>query len=240
MGFYTSAGAEPTESNLNWNYSRSRIYAFGPYFHAGLRVSAPVAEHLTLGAQLVNDWDSVRDANNGKTVGITSAVEYDKVQWYQTYYGGPENAGTSKGWRNFYDTVFKFGTDKAQAYVNFDYGRMKPVNDVGQVFTQEIYALAVASRFHVGGNFYVSPRYGCYDDRDGWAFGQTNTLQDFTFTGEYRHPAGFISMVEYRRDWADKPYFTRGNDPADAPTGRHADTLSVGIMVVLGPSTFGN
>lgn len=238
--FYTSAGAEPTESNLNWNYSRSRIYAFGPYFHMGLRMSAPINDHVSAGFQLVNGWDSVRDANNGKTVGLTSAVEYDKFSWYNTYYGGPENAGTSKGWRNFYDTVVKVGTDKAQGYFNFDYGRMKPIDDIGQTYKQEIYAIAVAGRFNVGGNFYVSPRYGWYDDKDGWAFGQKNTLQDFTITGEYRHPKGFITMLEYRRDWADQAFFVRGNDLAEAPSSKSADSLTLGVMIVLNAQMLGN
>lgn len=238
--FYTSAGAEVPESNLNWNYSRSRLFAYGPYFHMGVRMSKPINEHLTAGAQLVNGWDSVRDANSGKTIGLTSAVTYEKVSWYNAYYGGPENAGTSRGWRNFYDTVLKVGTDKAQGYLNFDYGRMRPVNDDGSLRTQTIVATAVAARFHTVGNFYVAPRYGWYDDRDGWAFGDKNTLQDFTLTGEYRHPKGIVAMLEYRRDWAREGFFERGDALPGSPLAKHADTLTFGLMVVLSAQTLGN
>ena len=35
--FVTSAGAEVTETHLNWNYSRSLLFANGPYYHFGLR-----------------------------------------------------------------------------------------------------------------------------------------------------------------------------------------------------------
>lgn len=235
--FYTSAGAEPTESHLNWNYSRSRIYAYGPYFHAGLRMSKPIGDHFTAGFQLVNGWDSVRDKNNGKTIGFTTALEYDTVSWYNTYYGGPENADTSKGWRSFYDTVVKVGNDNAQGYFNFDYGRFRPIDASGTLFTQEIYAVALAGRFKVAENFYFSPRYGWYDDKDGFAFGPDTTVHDFTLTGEYRLPAGFVGMVEYRRDWANNPIFERGNDPASS---KHADTLTLGVMVVLNAQTLGN
>ncbi|MCC6265045.1 MAG: porin [Bryobacterales bacterium] len=238
--FYTSAGAELPESNLNWNYSRSRLFVYGPYFHMGVRVTKPLGEHLTAGAQLVNGWDSVRDANSGKTIGLTSAVEYEKVSWFNTYYGGPENAGTNRGWRNFYDTVVKVGTDRAQAYVNFDYGRMRPLNDDGSVSSKTILATAVAGRFHAGGNFYVSPRYGWYDDQDGWAFGNKNTLQDFTLTGEYRHPKGIVAMLEYRRDWASEGFFERGNALPGDPMGKHADTVTFGLMLVLNAETIGN
>ncbi len=238
--FYTSAGAEVPESNLNWNYSRSRLFVYGPYFHMGVRMAKPINEHLTAGVQLVNGWDSVRDANSGKTVGLTSAVVYPKVSWYNTYYFGPENAGTNRGWRNFYDTVVKVGTDKAQGYVNINYGRMRPVNDDGSLRTQTILATAVAGRIHAGGNFYVSPRYGWYDDRDGWAFGDKNTLQDFTLTGEYRHPKGIVAMLEYRRDWASEGFFERGDAPPGSPLGKHADTLTFGLMLVLNAQTLGN
>ena len=47
--FYTSAGAEPTETHLNWNYSRALMYANGPYYHFGLRTSMPVNKYLTAG-----------------------------------------------------------------------------------------------------------------------------------------------------------------------------------------------
>ena len=51
--FVTSAGAEVTESHMNWNYSRSLLFAFGPYYHTGLRASVPVGERWTAGAALV-------------------------------------------------------------------------------------------------------------------------------------------------------------------------------------------
>src|SRR5688500_10673161 len=46
--FNTSAGAEVTETHLNWNYSRSLLYANGPYYHMGARVAMPVNQYFTL------------------------------------------------------------------------------------------------------------------------------------------------------------------------------------------------
>ena len=40
--FVTSAGAEVIESNANWNYSRSLLFAWAiPYYHFGVRTSFP-------------------------------------------------------------------------------------------------------------------------------------------------------------------------------------------------------
>lgn len=59
--FVTSAGAEVTETHLNWNYSRGLLYANGPFFHFGARLTAPVGKNVTLGYQLVNGWNNVED-----------------------------------------------------------------------------------------------------------------------------------------------------------------------------------
>ena len=48
--FVTSAGAEVIETNGNWNYSRSLLFALAiPYYHMGVRTSMPVGKHFTGG-----------------------------------------------------------------------------------------------------------------------------------------------------------------------------------------------
>ena len=66
--FVTSAGAEVTETHLNWNYSRALLFANGPYYHFGLRTTAPLSKNFTAGVQLVNGWNNVEDNNSAKTV----------------------------------------------------------------------------------------------------------------------------------------------------------------------------
>src|SRR5229473_6825385 len=52
--FVTSAGAEVIETNSNWNYSRSLLFAWAiPYYHFGVRASFPVGKYFTGGVQLV-------------------------------------------------------------------------------------------------------------------------------------------------------------------------------------------
>src|SRR5271157_153469 len=58
--FVTSAGAEVIETNQNWNYSRSLLFAWAiPYYHFGLRASMPIGPHFTAGVQLVNGWNNI-------------------------------------------------------------------------------------------------------------------------------------------------------------------------------------
>ena len=58
--FVTSAGAEVIEANGNWNYSTVSLFALAiPYYHFGVRSSMPVTKTWTVGAQVVNMWNTV-------------------------------------------------------------------------------------------------------------------------------------------------------------------------------------
>jgi hypothetical protein len=236
--FVTSAGAEVTESHLNWNYSRGFLYANGPFYHFGARMTAPVGSHATVGYQLLNGWNNVDDNNSGKTHGLTLAVTSSKVNWFNTYLVGPEKADTklddgglikNKGIRNFYDTVLVFNPNgKMQALASFDYGHEANPGDRASKF----YGFEVAARAPIGGGWAFSPRYELYRDNAGIITGAVQKLQEFTATLEYKMAEGFVTRFEYRRDWSNVPYYDRGNELASS---KHQNTLEAGFMVFFGP-----
>jgi len=227
--FVTSAGAEVTETHLNWNYSRTLLYANGPYYHFGLRTTMPLHKNFTAGFQLVNGWNNVEDNNTGKTVGFTGAFTSTKVSWFNNYYVGPEKTDTNKGKRHFYDTVLLLTpSPKANFYVNFDYGTDKSVLEG----SNDWIGVAGAARFAVNEWFALSPRLEWYYDKDGFITGKAQKLKDFTMTGEFRMKEGFLTRLEYRRDWSDQPFFDRGNEPG---SHKNQDTLLVGFVVFFGP-----
>jgi hypothetical protein len=227
--FYTSAGAELTENNLTWTYGRGYLYTNGPYYHFGARINKPLTEHFAVGFQLVNGWNNVEDNNSGKTMGVTTALTTKKVSWFNNYYTGPEKTGTNKGWRNFYDTVLNLNpTDRANFYVNFDYGKENLAfgnRDATWV------AIGVAGHFQTSEHTALTARYENYDDRDGFITGQAQALNSFTMTGEYRWTQGLLSRLEYRRDWSDKPYFERGF----GGLSKNQDTITLGFVAYFGP-----
>ncbi len=227
--FATSAGAEVTETYLDWNYSRGLLYANGPFYHFGARLSAPIGKRLTLGYQLVNGWNNIEDNNSGKTQGFTAAISTAKVTWSNTYYVGPEKTNTNEGWRHFYDTVVALNPNsRVNALINFDYGQE---NNPGAP-ASKFYGWMAAVRLPFGDRFAVSPRYEWYKDQAGLITGRAQTLQEATLTFEYKMRQGFLSRLEYRRDWSDRPYFDRGNEPASS---RHQDTALIGMVVYFGP-----
>lgn len=234
--FNTSAGAEPTETHLNWNYSRSLLFTNGPYYHFGARASMPLNQYFTAGVQLVNGWNNVEDNNSGKTVGFTTALTTPKIAWFNTYYLGNEKTDTidgvhvaAKGVRHFYDTVVSLNPNgRLNGSINFDYGVDSNPNARDNVF----YGISLAARAIGNDYFAISPRYDWYKDRDGFITTRSQTLQEFTLTGDFKMREGFLMRLEYRRDWSSVPFFDRGNELASA---RNQNTALVGFIVYFGP-----
>jgi hypothetical protein len=229
--FVTSAGAEVIESNQNWNYSRSLLFAWAiPYYHFGIRTSFPVGPHFTGGVALVNGWNNVKDNNSGKTVGLTGAYAWKKVTWTGVYYGGPEKDHTNSGMRQLYDTtVLANPTSRLSYYVNFDYGRDK---NIGAGARQWV-GIAGAARLALGSKYAVASRLEWFDDMDGFTTGTAQSLKEFTLTAEYKPARWLVSRLEFRDDWSDQRFFERksGQEPS-----KSQPTVLLGVVAYFGPS----
>lgn len=228
--FYTSAGAELTETHLNWNYSRAYLYANGPYYHFGIRATAPVTKSLSMGVQLINGWNNVADQNSAKTVGITALYTKGKVTLGQNYYVGAEKPKPFKGVRNFSDTVLTVNTTPWHSfYVNYDIGRESFGGAQDAALFQGV---SFANRFAVGKHFALAPRVEVYKDSKGFITGAAQTLKEFTMTGEVKFFDGLLTRLEWRRDWSNVAYFDR---PTGIPLGKTQTTVLVGIVGYFGP-----
>jgi len=230
--FVTSAGAEVTETHLNWNYSRSLLFAFGPYYHVGLRATAPIRPNWTVGGQVITGWNVMRDNNSGKSMGFTSVNTFSKGAVANTYYTGPENSGTSKGWRNFYDLAVTLNpTSRISAYYNLDIGNNKYATGGSGSF----WGMAGAARFALNKYLAIAPRLEYYSDTDGFWTGTPQAFKEFTLTGEWKLNESFITKLEWRRDWSDQPFFQVGQIPGKS---KHQNMLVAGFTVVLKPGIF--
>jgi len=236
--FYTSAGAELTETYLNWNYSRSILFTNGPFYHFGARLSAPIGKYFTGGVQIVNGWNNVFDNNSGKTIGLTGALNVGKVSWAATYYFGPENsavdpltgnfvAGAGKGFRNFVDTALTVTpNDNFAFYINYDYGKNNFVATGTPTTSADWWTVAVAGK--IGSKkLYFAPRWEVYKDNEGFITGAAQRLQEFTGTINYELVPGIMTKVEYRHDWSDESYFPTGT----FGTKKSQDTALIGLVM---------
>lgn len=228
--FVTSAGAEVIETNSNWNYSRSLLFALAiPYYHFGLRASMPVSKTFTAGVQLVNGWNNVEDNNTGKTIGLAGTITKSKFTWSHSYYFGPEKTDTNKGLRHLYDTTLLLSpSPKANFYINFDYGVDKKI-DRGE---GRWAGIAGAARLQANSWFALSPRIEWFNDAGGFATGVAQHLKEFTMTTEFKLKDGLLFRPEYRRDWSDRRFFDRGATPA---VQKNQDTVLMGFVAYFGP-----
>ncbi len=227
--FVTSAGAEVIESNQNWNYSRSLLFAWAiPYWHFGVRATVPIGPHFTGGVQVLNGWNNVEPINSGKTLGFTGAYAWKKVTWSNNYYVGPEHPGTTKGWRNLYDTsVVVNQNDSLSYYINFDYGRDKNIGPGAAQWT----GVAGAARYAFKKKYAVAGRLEIFDDMDGFSTGTVQKVKEFTFTGEYKATSWLMWRAEFRNDWSDQPFFQKDH----GTYGKTQPTVLLGLVAYIAP-----
>jgi len=231
----TSAGAEVIESKDNWNYSRSLLFAWAiPYYHFGIRTSMPVSKTETVGVQLVNGWNNITNDVGGPTVGLTSAYVKPKYTWNANFYTGPANYSPQHGYRNLFDTTILLTPNtKFNAYINYDIGLNKDsiYHGLGDDKTNKWQGVAFAAHEQISSKFAGAARIEVFDDSDGYATGTSQTVKEFTGTGEYHWPLGLLARAEYRHDWSDTPFFHKG-------ASRLVDsqsTFTVGLVAIFAP-----
>ena len=226
--FVTAAGAEVIETNQNWNYSRSLLFAWAiPYYHFGIRSSFPIGPHFTGGVQLVQGWNNIYPINSGKTVGLNGAYAWKKVTWTNVYYGGPEKTGTDKGIRHLFDTtVLVNANDNFSYYVNFDYGRDKNIGPGAKQWT----GIAGAARYAFKKKYAVAGRLEWFDDMDGFSTGTPQAVKEFTLTGEYKVNNWLLSRLEFRDDWSNQPFFQNNGG-----TSKNQPTVLLGLVAFIAP-----
>ncbi len=228
--FVTSAGAEVIETQNNWNYSRSLLFAYAiPYYHFGMRASMPFGSHFSAGVQLVNGWNNIEDNNSGKTVGVTASVTGKRATFTQTYYVGPEKDNTDKGLRHLSDSVLLLTpSDKVNFYLNFDYGVDKGVLSGENRWV----GVAGASRVAITRRFALAQRLEWFNDATGFTTGTVQRIKEGTFTGEFKMLQGVLVRTEFRHDWSNARAFDRG---PMLGSHRNQDTVLVGFVAYFGP-----
>jgi hypothetical protein len=222
--FVTPIGNEGIKTRDNWNYSRSLLFTLAePYYHAGVRVSYSVNDHVSLSGLLVNGWNNVVDNNTGKTVGVQATLKPSAaLTIVQSYMGGPEQANDNADWRHLADTVITYtATPTVSLAMNYDYGRDTVA---GSSVTWQ--GVAGYLRYQPKPWFAVTPRAEYYDDPNGLTTGVTQKIKETTLTMEFKHKDGVLLRAEYRRDMSDRPFFLK--DVSSLVT--HQDTLTVGIV----------
>lgn len=223
--FSTPVGAEVIETQSDWNYSRSLLFALAiPYNHTGLRASYSFTKAVSAYAMIVNGWNDVSDNNRGKSFG--AGVSWTpNSQWSlaENVITGPEQANDNRHYRKVTDTVLTWSvTAKLSLMGNYDFG-----NDHVSGVAMRWQGAAAYLRYQFTPRFAVTPRVEWYTDPQGFTTGTAQQLREVTITPEYKVNGHMLVRLEYRADRSSTLFYELNN----GTLARQQQTLTSGVVV---------
>jgi len=213
--FITHAGAEVIEGydGYNDNYSRSFLFGYAiPFTHTGIKMTAPLNEHLTGMLMLANGWDNATDNNRGKTLGAQLvATPSPKFTAYINYIGGPEKTD-SNDMRHLLDVVGVWkATPALTLSVNADFAREE--GDLADGGSARWSGVAAYARYDVSPRFSLGLRGEVFDDKDGVRTGTAGKLSEGTITPTWHVDDHLSFRGDLRFDHADSDVLGDDQDP---------------------------
>jgi hypothetical protein len=236
--FATQVGYEGAAVKDNWNWSRSNLFNFLPFFHVGARVSYPLTEKLSLTAAVYNGWNQASDTNDGKT--LTLQTSYVGANWLGNllYVGGPERPsgdGSGQPWRNMFDAVGQFDVHPRVSLALHANAGWEDSNFGDHSWVAgALYARAKAADWL----YFAARGDGIFESVPGDGttavvlYGADHVLSA-TLTAELRPVGdGFSMRLEYRHDDSDKDvplYYKSGRTNGMQNLSATQDTFTVGL-----------
>jgi len=241
----TQVGYEGAAIKDNWNWSRSNLFNYLPFFHVGLRATYPVSDSLSLTAAVYNGWNQASDLNKAKTISLQSSLLRDEWLFNLLYLGGFERAKgqdpAGEPWRNLFDAVVQYDVlPMLSLGTNLDGGFER--NDLG---VQSWFAAALYARAKATDWLYFALRGdGIFEQNaernienasvtSPILLGGSDHILSGTVTAELRPIDGVSFRLEYRHDDSDADvplFYTRGFDAAGLQrTSSVQNTLTLGM-----------
>jgi len=178
--------------------------------------------------------------HSGKTIGLTGTITTKKFAWSNTYYAGPENNDTSKGWRHMYDTVVVFTpSTKFNGYINFDYAKTRiSLSYPGSLYPAFLpiskwYGLAGALHLQVNSHWSFTPRVEWFKDKDGLPREVAQDLKEFTLYGRVQDGGGAPRAAGIPPRLDQPPFFDYGGVLGSK---KSQNTATLGVLAYFGPS----
>lgn len=231
---YTPVGAEVIDTANNFNYSRGWLFAFGPYYHMGLRAKYAVNDKVAVSGFLFDGWDNMFENNQARVAGKTAGVQLSlnptkRFALTQTYLAGPEaplanvpDVSSRDNWRHIADTVATYlVNDKLSLMGNFVTGSDGDNDGNRGSWT----GAAGYLRYAFNDRFAFSPRFEIFHDGKGLRTGTAQTVKGLTLTQEMKLASQLVTRFEYRRDVSNRDFFTN----AVGNALRHQNTFIVGL-----------
>ena len=250
----SSLGIEGNYTKDQVNYSRSFYFNYLPFYHEGIRTNYKVNDKLAVNYWLVNGTNQSEPTNSYKDELFGFAAQPAKsILWNFNYYIGQDHPDVSPatnctgpiqpglclqpidpapdGKAHIFDSYLTWNaTPKLSLSVEGDYviSREWASAAPGESSApRHVDGGAAYARYQLTPKMALGGRTEYLSDRGGLFSGTTQALKEFTGTYEYKFGEGFLTRVEYRRDWSNVPFFLTNKPGVLSP---NQPTLTVGMV----------
>jgi hypothetical protein len=206
-GIYPShIGFEGFYSKDNWNYTRSWLGEFSPYYQAGVNAAYKFDDHWSGELHLLNGWQIIGENNDSKAIGGRIAYSGERLSASLNTFSGPELANNDDDWRHFGNLLVSYA---------LDHGRQELPDADAADWT----GIGGYARFALSDKSAIAIRAEQFDDPDNGISGTAQKLREGTLTFEYRPVERLILKLEARHDDSTEPVFQEeGRSFSDAQT----------------------
>jgi hypothetical protein len=162
--FFSPFGSESWISRDNWNYTRSLIAEYSPYYEAGVKATWQATPALSAQLHVINGWQNISETNSDKALGVR--VDYTVSPRLALAYDGfvgnemPDTA--AKQTRLWQEGIITLGlTDRLQLRGTFDYGTQQRKSGGGHAVWR---GWATIARYQASPTLAVATRGEGYSD----------------------------------------------------------------------------
>lgn len=219
-------GMEGFYSKDNWNYTRSWLGEFSPYYQAGLKASYAFNAQWSGMLHLLNGWQIINDNNDGKAVGTQLAYANGPLTASLNTFLGPELASDDDSLRKLVDLVVLYRvTPRLQLGGSVDVG----AQDIPGAEEANWRGAGGYARYAINDRHAIAARAEYFRDPEAGISGAAQTLREATLTYEVRPVTNVILKLETRYDRSTADVFSDG----DARTGRQFLTIAGAVFTFL-------
>ncbi|MFA6955033.1 MAG: porin [Thermoanaerobaculia bacterium] len=216
-GIYPShIGFEGFYSKDNWNYTRSWLGEFSPYYQTGANAAYRFNDHWSGELHVLNGWQIIGENNDAKAIGAKVAYTGGKLSASLSTFSGAELADNDDDLRHFGNLLVSYAiTPRVTVAASLDRGHQEyPASDAADWTGIGGYA-----RFTVSDKSAIAIRAEQFDDPDNGISGTAQKLKEGTLTFEYRPVERLILKLEARHDSSTEPVFQEeGGNFSDSQT----------------------
>lgn len=227
-GIYPShIGFEGFASQTDWNYTRSWMADYSPYYQTGIKATYVFDDAWSAQIQVLNGWQRIGDNNNGKAFGTQIAWKAGPSMLTFNTFLGPELTDDDHDWRYFVDFVWTFQLSPAdQVALTVDLG----LQQQPQAPADTWWGAAAYYRRQISPRWAAAVRAEVYRDPEGVMSGTPQTLVEGTLTVEFRPWQILLLKLEGRYDHSTAHVFGASPKLADGLPSKVQDQ----VLIVLG------